>query len=426
MTAVEQDLCTAPDETLANLQQLIARSWDRSEFYRRLWRRAGLEPGEVPGSLEEFSIRWPTFDKSDVLADQREHPPYGTNVQVPEADIAQLHLTSNTTGVGRELYALSAADVALMGQSWAPLFEAMGLEAGDVVVSTLPVSFMTAGLSIQEGVRVHGLVGIHTGIADRSWVIDAMQRFRPSMLYGSESYVLQLLADVEAGGARLAPMKGAIVAGMSDRLITRVREVLGCETFEVYGCTQAAARIATTCRLGAQNGKLHVHSDNHLIEVVRDDGIAAGPGEDGEVILTTLRRDASPSIRFRLRDRVRRSPEPCACGDWRPALESRSVGRADDMVKIKGVNVWPAAVHDVVMSFSEVEEYRVVLDRKADGSERFALYVELRATRADTDDLLARISDAVRRRIYVRPAVAVATDLPRFEFTKARRWVDDR
>lgn len=405
------------------LRAQIARVWTASSFYNQRWLDAGLTENELPDSYEDFVGRWPTVTKADVLADQLDAAPHGTNLCVDPRQLAQIHLTSNTSGVGRELYGLTANDVTAMGRSWHHQFRAIGLTPGDVSFAMLPVSFMTAGLSAMEGTRAHQLVGIATGLADKAWIIDSMRKFGPALLYGTESFLLQLLWAIRESGNGVPPtVKGVIVPGASRQLIDMAREILDSNVFEVYGCTQAATRIATTCHLGVDDGSLHVHSGQHLIEVVDEAGEPVGPGQHGEVILTTLRREASPSIRFRMADRVRLMDEFCACGTAGMTIEPMSIGRVDDMVKVKGANIWPDSVHRAVMEVPDIVEYRVELSRRADGGEQFRILVE--TTRTD-EDLRHLVETRVRAATYVRPVVDFAEGLPRHDY-KARRWIDRR
>lgn len=425
MTVTER---SQPTESLQSasihvLRTQIARIWKASPFYARHWLNAGLAVNELPDSYEDLAARWPTVSKADVLADQSETSPHGTNLCVDPKQLAQIHLTSNTSGVGRELYGLTSSDVAAMGHSWLHQFDAIDLTDGDVAFAMLPVSFMTAGLSAMEGTRAHGLVGIATGLADKDWIIDSMVKFGPALVYGTESFLLQLMWTIrERGIAMPRTVKGVVVPGASRQLIEMSHQLLGSDVFEVYGCTQAATRIATTCRLGVEGGSLHLHAGQHFIEVVGCDGSPVEPGEYGEVILTTLSREASPSVRFRMADRVRLNDGPCACGTPGRTLEPMSIGRVDDMVKVKGANIWPDSVHRAVMEVADVIEYRVELLRRVDGGEQFKIFIE--TTRTD-EELRQTVETRVRSATYVRPIVEFATGLPRHDY-KARRWTDRR
>ncbi|CAN0518563.1 unnamed protein product, partial [Laminaria digitata] len=158
------------ETSFKRLQTAIARCWQVSDFYRNHWRARGVADGWVPATPDELD-ELPTVQKEDLLAAQKTAPPWGGNLCIDPSEIAQVHLTSGTSGIGQERYACSASDVHVMGESWGAQFNAIGLTPGDVAVFTIPVSFMCAGLSALEGARIHQLVPLATGIASTQMIM---------------------------------------------------------------------------------------------------------------------------------------------------------------------------------------------------------------------------------------------------------------
>lgn len=411
------------------LQQAVVRAWQMSDLHRNHWLAHGVPEGWVPKAPEELP-GLPTIEKEDVLKAEQGDPPWGGNLCVPQDEIAQLHLTSGTTGIGQEAYALTAADVDVMGRSWGWQFAQIGLERGDAAVFTIPVSFLCAGLSALEGARLHGLVPIVTGLASKQLILEFLVLHRAAYLYGTESFLMQLAAVAEAEGmdGRIrGHLKGVQAVGASPLLTARIDEVFGAKLFEVYGCTQAAAKIATTCRLSVDGGTVHF-DDTYLFTELRhpetDEPVDEGPAN---VVLSTTYRQATPLLRFHLRDQVDVVPAgACACGDPRPGLRPGSVRRTDAMMKVRGMNVWPDTIERVVLAQIGVRDYRGVVRRRADGADELVV----RVAAPEIDDRAAlerRLVEEIRAAALVRPVVEFDDDLPASDgIYKPRRWTDER
>lgn len=412
------------------LQAAIKRCWGLSDFHRRHWLSHGVTEGWLPASPDELE-RLPSVAKEDILDAQRASPPWGGNLCIKPSDIAQIHLTSGTSGIGQERYACSVSDVQVMGESWGPQFDAVGLRPGDVAVFTIPVSFMCAGLSALEGARIHGLVPLATGIASKRMVLDFIAGQRAAYLYGIESFLLQLASEAVAAGyaGRFAPhLRGVQSVGSSPHLVRATREVFGAPLFEVYGCTQAAAKIATTCRLGVETGTVHFHDDHLHIET--RDPETGEPVEEGRanIIISTTYREASPVIRYDMRDSVELVPAgTCPCGDPRPGYRPGSITRTDSMMKIRGMNVWPHTIERLLLAHPLIAEFRGEARRQADGSDELLIRVRTTSTTPDAAPLLQTLTDDIRRETLVRPRIVVDDTIPDAAGDyKVRRWQDTR
>lgn len=412
-----------------SLRAAIARAWQLSDFHRRHWLAHGVAEGWVPEHPLELE-RLPVVTKEHLLAAQRRDPPWGGNLCIGEREIAQVHLTTGTSGIGQERYAMSAADVQVMGSSWKRQYDAIGLERGDVALLTIPVAFFCAGLSALEGARIHGLVPVLTGVASKELMLELLAEQRVAYLYGIESLLLQLanLARERGLAGRLGGhLKGIQSVGISPPLIEAAREVYRAPVFEVYGCTQAAARVANTCELGVERGSNHFH-DEHLFIETRDPvtGLLVDEGE-AELIISTPYRQASPVIRFAMRDKLSLVPAGgCACGSLMPGFVPGSIGRLDSMIKIRGVNLWPQQVEQLLLGCPGVEDFRAEVGKAADGADELLIRVAPIASSAP-EGLAERVAGLVREKTMVRPRVVIESALGDTTGAyKVRRWVDRR
>ena len=418
------------ETSFTRLQAAIARCWQLSEFHRRHWLERGVRDGWVPGSPDELRDL-PAIGKEDLLTAQKSAPPWGGNLCIDPAEVAQVHLTSGTSGIGQERYACSASDVHVMGESWGPQFAAIGLVPGDVAVFTIPVSFMCAGLSALEGARIHRLVPLATGIASKSMILDFLADQHAAYLYGIESFLLQLASEATSGGRSgnwAGHLKGIQSVGSSPYLVETMRDVFDAPVFEVYGCTQAAAKIATTCRLGVETGTVHFHDDHLYIETHDPEtGMPATEGRANIVISTTYRQ-ASPVIRYDMKDSVEVVPAgACPCGDPRPGYRPGTVARTDSMMKIRGMNVWPQAIETMLLAHPGVAEFRGEAVRRDDGSDELLLRLRPNSSWENLDDMVDVLTSTIRRETMVRPRIVIDREIPDSAGDyKVRRWQDSR
>lgn len=411
------------------LQGAIARAWQLSPFHRDHWLAHGVAMGWVPPAPEALA-ELPVVTKEDLLAAQRRSPPWGDNLCIAPRDIKQVHLTTGTSGIGQERYALSAADVDVMGRSWDEQYRAIGLEPGDVAFLTIPVSFFCAGLSALEGARIHNLVPLLTGTTSKELMLDLLAEHSCAYLYGVESLILQLGSLARARGMAgrwRGQLKGIQSVGSSPELLAVAAEVFETKVFEVYGCTQAAAKIANTCHRGVAGGTNHFHGDHLFIEA--RDPASGRPVMEGEaeLIISTPYREASPVIRFAIRDKVTLVPAgACACGDPRPGFVPGSLGRIDSMLKIRGVNVWPQQVEQLLLGHPTVLDFRAEVRRGQDGADELVIRVAATGN-ADPAQLSEALVNKVREKTMVRPQVVVGAAFAETAGAyKVRRWEDRR
>lgn len=426
----------------SRFRRLLCEAWERNRFYRKKLRAAGLHPDDVrePDDLR----RVPVTTKEELVRDIEARPPYGSRLQVPPSEIVNVVETSGTSGKGRETHPQTAGDLEAIYRAEAYGFVWAGVTPGTVVVLTWPVT-MTAGSA--WWLYTLGRLGAnvlrigHLGAEEK---VDYMRRYGGAVVVATPSYVTRLQHAAEAMGLdpkRDLAVRRLIVAGEGRpaEWAAAVEAAWGARLSEQWGCTQGA--LAWTCEegylSGGRLGLMHTLPHLCLTEVVDPEtGTPVADGEYGEIVVTPLHGEAAPLIRFATNDRARflRS-DRCPCGRPFDGLACGSVSRYDDMIKVKGVNVWAFAIASVVTAYAAVREHRAQVALDAAGQERARLELEFVAgveplARAE---MIATIAARLAREVGVRfevvewrgPEPLEAATLDR-NTGKARRWVDRR
>lgn len=431
---------------LARIKRQVARVHRSSDFYRSKLESAGAHPDRIR-TLEDFSRAVPTSNKADFLRDQQEHPPYGSRLSVPPHAVALINMTGGTSGQGQEIYGRTHHDIALQGYlHYLPWFMA-GLRPGDTALNCVPQGGLTTGgWGPPEGFRVAGAAAVNAPVAfSTDAKIDLMLRFPDLRFIYASTNFLHTLTDAMRRRA-LSPaesfpgMRGILIAG--EGYPARWAEAMvaewGCALHEGYGSTQGAGFIAATCEKGVvrQDGKpghLHIFEWENFVEVVDPGtGLHVAPGEEGEIVLTNLSVLGSPVIRFATGDKARFLPaDSCGCRRSWSCLEAGNISRYDDMMKLRGNNVWPATIDAVVFSHPEVAEYagRVYVDAsgRTEVEVRFAVKPAMQEDTAAIAGIAAALAAEIKRKTNVSMKLTAVprSELPTFEY-KARRWTDER
>lgn len=379
-----------------------------------------------PASLAEFSARFPFTTKADLVADQAANPPYGSDLTYPLERYTRCHGTSGSTG--RPLRWLDTNESwAWMLGNWEVVHRAAGTTADDKVFFAFSFGpFLGFWTAFESALRIGCLClpggGMNTVARLRS-IID----HGATVLCCTPTYALHLAETAEKEGIDLtaAKIRTICVAGEPGGSVTAVRERLarlwnGARVFDHHGMTEVGP-VSFECP--ERPGTLHLIETSYLCEILDpESGVPMKRGETGELVLTTLGRLGSPLLRYRTGDLVRAATaDVCACGRHELALEGGILGRADDMVVVRGVNVFPSAVEDVLRGFPDVAEYQVRV--RLNGALReIELTVEPAPNAAP--DLAAQIGHALQSAFSLRVPVQLAApgSLPRFEL-KAKRWV---
>jgi len=422
------------------LQALLTRA-SRNEFYKQRFAAAGVKPEKIR-SLEEFSAQVLYLTKKDLLEDQRTHPPYGQRLMVPESEISQAWITSGTSGVGQEVHALSEEDVRRGAEHCFYALTWAGMQPGDLNVVGWPVATMAGGLVLFEALRRFRAHTMLVQIFDSKTKIERMRTFQPHYLWVTPVYLTRLSTLCEEMGflpyRDLRRLKGVCISTGSYPVewAERMQEFWGAPLFDVYGTTQIGTMFGASCEQGVvhegKRGCFHFIDHWALLEIINPEtNEPAQYGEEGDVVVTTFNRVATPLLRFRHGDRVRLlPPDYCQCGRAGPCLEAGTIARYDDMIKAKGVNIWPDAIDAVLFSYPEIDEYNArVYVAQDQGREEIDMRVAFKAGVADTQKrtIVARLPTQLRERTGVGMEVreVAPEQIERFEY-KAMRWTDER
>jgi phenylacetate-CoA ligase len=417
----DRTLETLSDERLrehqwSRLRALLDEVVGANPFWTARWRAAGLASARDVRYWKDFA-RLPLTTKAELVADQIAHPPFGTDLTYPLARYVRVHQTSGTSGAPLR-WMETQASWEWWARCWGFVLSGAGVRPDDRVF--FPFSF---GLFIGfwagfEGARALGALAIPGGGQDSPTRLAAMESLGATVLVCTPSYALHLLQIARERGidaARL-PVRVTVHAGEPGAGIpavrARIEEGWGARAFDHAGMTEMGA-YGYECQ--AQAG-LHVNESEFIAEVI--DPMTGGASREGELVLTNLGRLGSPLIRYRTGDRVRLADGPCACGRTFARLEGGILGRLDDMLIVRGVNVFPSAIEAIVRRFP-VEEFRIEVFRQGELDEvRLLLEVEDGPTGA------RRVQEALRAGLGIRLEVAhvASGSLPRFEL-KARRVV---
>ena len=398
------------------LRALVAEVLGPNPFWTARWRAAGLATAEDLRDWKDFA-RLPLTTKAELVTDQSAHPPFGTNLTYPLERYVRVHQTSGTSGAPLR-WLETQASWEWWARCWGFVLAGAGVRPDDRVF--FPFSF---GLFIGfwagfEGARALGALAIPGGGQDSATRLAAMESLGATVLVCTPSYALHLLQVARERGldpSRL-PVRVTVHAGEPGAGIpavrARIEEGWGARAFDHAGMTEMGA-YGYECQ--AQAG-LHVNESEFIAEVI--DPATGAASREGELVLTNLGRLGSPLIRYRTGDRVRLADGPCACGRTFVRLEGGILGRLDDMLIVRGVNVFPSAIEAVVRRFP-VEEFRIEVFREGELDEvRLLLEVE------GGEGGARRVQEALRATLGIRLEVAPvdAGSLPRFEL-KARRVV---
>lgn len=411
-------------QQLERLRDLLGRLVPDNPFWTPRLRAAGLDQGVE--SLEHFRDALPLLTKQELSEDQGQSPPYGTNFTYPIERYTRLHQTSSTTG--EPLRCLDTnEDWAVMRACWHQVWEAAELTAADRFFCAFSFGPFIGFWLGWEAAQQIGALCIPGGGMDSRQRLQAMRASAVTVLGCTPTYALRLGEVARDEGVEIPTLRAIVVGGEPGASVPAVRATIealwpGATLFDHHGMTEIGA---VTYQTAHEPCVLHVLETDFLAEVLDTQSgapLEAGAERLGELVLTNLTCPGRPLLRYRTRDLVRHGGYGAAP---RPYLRLAGgiSARADQMVVVRGVNVYPSAVDEVVRAVGGVAEYRVEVDRTGPMAE-LQLTIEP-APGADAADLCRRLERAFRDGWSLRvPVKAVGRDaLPRFEL-KAKRWVE--
>lgn len=386
-------------------------------FYGKKLKEAGVSRIETAEDFEKL----PFSEKADL----RDAYPLGL-MTAPEEEIVRIHSSSGTTGLP-VIIPYTAKDVDDWAIQFARCYEVAGITNKDRIQITPGYGLWTAGIGFQAGAEKLGAMAVPMGPGNTEKQLQMMQDLGSTVICATSSYALLLAEEVEKRGLKdkIKLKKGVIGSERwGEKMRAQISEKLGISLYDIYGLTEIyGPGIGINCD---ENTGMHYWDDFIYIEII--DPVTLKPlpdGELGEIVITTLVKEGAPLIRYRTHDLSRIIPGECPCGRSYPRIDT-IMGRTDDMMKIKGVNVFPAQIEEVLKTFPELSsEYQIRISH-LDGKDTMRIYVETNGT-VDFLAMADSIAAAVKSKIGFTPLVKVVEEgvLPRSE-KKTKRVIDER
>jgi len=416
---------------LRKIQALMAWAFERAPFYRERWRAAGLEPGDIK-SLEDFATV-PTIAKADLRADQAANPPFGSYLCVDPSEVVRVHGTSGTSG-RPTAFAWTRDDYERIAEAHARIMWSFGLRPSDLVFIGSIFSLYVGSWGALVGVERLGAAAFPFGAGVPGMTLQAiswMQQMKPSAFYGTPSYALRIAETARAEGVdprelglRIMFFSGEPGAGIpaTKRLI---EETFGAICIDSGSMGEVTPWMnVTEC---AHRTGMHLWQDIVYAELLDPQTMQPLPyGTTGTPVYTQLERRGQPMIRLISGDLAEWTNDPCPCGRTYPRFPCGIIGRIDDMLVIRGENIYPSAIEDVLRTFPELgTEYEIVVSRPK-ALDELTVRAEL-ASASDESALRERVVARLKRQLGIRADVdfAPAGTLTRTDL-KSRRVRDER
>jgi phenylacetate-CoA ligase len=406
------------------LTELLADVMASNRFFQANYKAAKIRVLDAP-KLELEAL--PLITKNDLIEDQRKHPPFGSNRSRPQNIYTRCHQTSGSTG-----HSLRWLDTPRnwesMLRSWSCIYHAAGVTPKDRICFAFSFGpFLGFWTAFEAGIKYGALcmpTGGMTTVARLRFILDN----GITTICCTPTYALRMaeVAAVEKINLVLSPVKRLIVAGEPGGSVpetrARIEAAWGARCIDHYGMTEIGP-AAFECE--KKSGCLHVFETNYIAECLRPNSKeSAASGEVGELVLTNLTRVDAPLIRYRTGDLVRMSrPSPCACGRSFASLEGGILGRADDMLVVRGVNVYPSAIEQLVHRIPGIADYRVEISSIRQMTE-LKIMIEPTPDEFSPQTLAQKLTAEIECSLGLRVQVDSVEigKLPRFEM-KARRWI---
>ncbi|GGL65259.1 phenylacetate--CoA ligase PaaK [Halocalculus aciditolerans] len=421
---------TADRESIRDLQdkrlrETVAHAYENVDFYRRILDDANITPDDIDGVDDITTL--PMTTKEDF----RDEYPDGL-FAVNNADVRRIHASSGTTGKPK-IVGYTQSDLDVWSEVVARSLNAAGVAPGDTVQNAYGYGLFTGGLGVHNGVEELGASVIPIGGGQTQRQIELLQDLESDALTCTPSYALYLAETAEERGIdiRDLPLSTVIFGAepCTDPMREEIEERLDITGVDIYGLSEVIGPgVSNECH-EAQDG-LHIWEDHFYPEVVDPKtGDPLPEGEEGELVLTSLTKEALPVLRYRTGDLTTLTYEECECGRTMVRMDNVT-GRADDLLIVRGVNLYPSEIEDVVLEFDEVAPfYRIDLYRE-NNLDRLELQVEReRDVSVDDDDLRARIERRLSNVLSFTPdhiEITAPGGIERTETGKVKRVYDHR
>ncbi|MFB3925763.1 MAG: phenylacetate--CoA ligase family protein [Syntrophales bacterium] len=423
---------TLPREVLEALQlkrlkQVVERVYHTVGFYRKSFDNAGISPDDIT-SLEDLR-KFPFTTKDDL----RDNYPFGL-FAVPMSNIVRLHASSGTTGKST-VVGYTRRDIETWSELMARCFVAAGLTKNDIIHNAYGYGLFTGGLGAHYGAEKLGASVIPISGGNTKRQITILQDFGPTAICCTPSYALTLAEAGEEMGVDMRSLNLRVgVLGAepwSERMKEEIEHKLNIMALNIYGLSEVIGPgVSMECVEGRSG--MHIFEDHFIVETIDPvTGAVLPPGEIGELVFTSITKEAFPLIRYRTRDISRIITEPCRCGRTYVRME-RVSGRSDDMIIVRGVNVFPSQIESILMSIEGVEPHYQLIVERAGTLDTLTINVEVREEIFSDEvrvlqGLEKRIARDIKDYLGITASVRLVEPktLQRFE-GKAQRVIDRR
>ena len=412
------------DIQIEGLKWTLQHALGNSSLYQRKYKKAGISVDDVK-KLSDIE-KLPFLDKEDL---QRDYPlPLKS---VDDKDVVRIHASSGTTGK-RKVMCYTQNDIDVWADMFARCYELAGLTQNDRVHIAVGYGLWTAGAGFQLGCERFGAMAVPMGPVNTDMHLEMLVDMKSTVFCSTASMALLMSEEIKKRGLRSEIALKKIILGAerhSDAMASHIKELTGVdEIYDIYGLTELygpGTGLDCSCHEG-----IHFWNDLFIYEIIDPETLEPVPdGEEGELVITSLKKEASPLIRYRTHDITRIIPGECSCGLSFPR-HGRIMGRSDDMFIYRAVNIYPSHIDLILSSIDKVgSEYQIHLDHREDGRDMMTIRVERGEGVSSDDDkaLTATISNKIRRQLLVRTDVEITAynELPRTQ-KKSKRVFDYR
>jgi phenylacetate-CoA ligase len=409
---------------LEGLQWTVNHVYKNSEFYQKKFDEVGVKPKHIK-SLKDIS-KLPFTTSKDL----QEGYPFPLR-SIPFEKIVRIHASSGTTGK-RKVLCYTQKDINDWANMFARCYEMAGLTTKDRAQIAVGYGVWTAGVGFQLGCERLGAMAIPIGPGNIDMQCQFLEDFQTTVLVATASMTILMGEEVQKRGLRdRIYLKKAIMGSerSSEAMRTKMKELLGVDhIFDITGLTELyGPGTGIDC---IYHEGIHYWADYYILEILNPETLEpVSPGETGEMVVTTLRKEASPLVRYRTRDLTKLIPKRCSCGSIFP-MHDRLLGRSDDMFIIRAVNIYPGQIDYILSNTKGVgSEYQIHLDRKEDGKDYMSIKVErMEGGNLEEDPVLTNmIEEMIKKQILVSGKVEIVNygTLPRSE-RKSKRVFDHR
>ena len=425
----QEKIETMPREELEKLQSerlvwQVKRMYENVELFRKRMDEKGLRPEDIRG-VEDLS-KLPFSYKQDL----RDYYPYGL-FAVPMKDIRRVHASSGTTGK-QIVVGYTDNDLSFWADCFARMLIATGSDENSFVQVSYGLGLFTGGFGAHDGAVRIGATAIPISAGNTQRQIQTMIDFGATVLCCTPSYALYLGETINEMGLRdKLKLKAGIFGAepWTEEMRRNIEETLGIKAYDIYGLTEISGPgVSFEC---SEQGGMHINEDHFLAEIINPNtGEVLPEGEKGELVFTCLDKEAFPILRYRTRDICVLSRKPCSCGRTHIRM-AKPMGRSDDMMIIRGVNVFPSQIETVLLNEGFTPNYQIKLGR-VNNNDTFDVYVELPPEQFDDSvkniaEKEKSLKDALRSMLGIGPAVHLVAPktIARSE-GKAVRIIDER